>query len=67
MSSDVYDSSDGPTCCDGSASGGAACLVTHSDVGVVKAGLKEMKPSIGVTVFIQCTYGSCSQMYSVNA
>ena len=58
MSSDVYDPSDGSTCCDGSASGGAPCIVIHSDICVVNTRLKEMKPSVGATVFIQCTYGS---------
>ena len=67
MSSDVYDPSDGPTCGDGSASGGAPCIAIHSDIRVVNARLKEMKPSVGVTVFIQCTYGSCSLTYSVHA
>ena len=66
MSSDVYDPSDGPTCFDGSASGGAPYIVIHSDVCVAIVRLKEMKPSVGVTVFIQCTYGSCSLTYSVN-
>ena len=67
MSSDAYDLSDGPTCCDGSASGGAPCIAIHSDVCVVNVRLKEMKTSVGVTVFTQCTYGSCSLTYSVDA
>ena len=46
MSSDVYDPSDGPTCGDGSASGGAPCIAIHSDIRVVNARLKEMKPSV---------------------
>ena len=46
MSSDAYDLSDGPTCCDGSASGGAPCIAIHSDICVVNARLKEMKPSV---------------------
>ena len=46
MSSDAYDLSDGPTCCDGSASGGAPCIAIHSDICVVNARLKEMKPFV---------------------
>ena len=67
MSSDVYDPSDGPTCCDGSSSGGASSFVTYSDVCVANARLRVMETFVGVTVFIQCIYSSCSQMCSVNA
>ena len=48
MSSGVYDLNDGPACYDGSASGGAPCIVTHSDVCVAEERLKETKPSVGV-------------------